>query len=155
MIITMFENTRNIQALGVTDATNGEDLTVTLNRVMLNLKAMMDEDIVLACTPATLGTASTPANADFSRVVAVTVKNANGDAILYNGSLGVAATFVTDGNGEANILASATTMDFVNGVGSVTVEYSGTWATADVQTLTVSGSIAGKAVSATSVDTIT
>jgi hypothetical protein len=150
----MFENTRNIQTLAVTSATDGEDLTTTLNRVMANLNAILDETIVVACTPATLGTACTPASTDFDRDVTVTVKNSLGEYLNYNGSLGVAATETTAGSGTSAIADSATTMDFVNGVGTVNVVYTGVFAPGDTQTLTVSGSIAGKTVSATSVDTI-
>jgi len=119
-------------------------------------------DLVLVLDPATLGNsaaavATAIAGDGFSRDVIVELQNAAGQVQeWFTGSLAIAVTDVTAGNGTSAIKDSATTVLLTNGRGFVTINYVGTWAAADTETLTVTGgTILGYTVSnKTSVDTL-
>lgn len=93
-------------------------------------------DLVLAVTPAALGSSAAAVNAaiggtagKFTRQVRVELQNADGDIhTWFNGSLAIAASEVTAGNGVSAIAGGAATVEFTEGVGIVTIEYTGTWA---------------------------
>lgn len=124
----------------------------------------LNGDMVLTLTPATLGSSAATVNAaiagedgKFTRSVKVEVKTSDGEICTFiNGTFAIAISEVTAGDGTSAIAESATTVTIVEGVGTVTIEYVGTWALGDTQTLTVTGgtklgySIANK----TSVDTL-
>jgi hypothetical protein len=131
----------------------------------LDLKAAaMSGDMVLVCTPATLGTAASAvvaavaaAGNKYTRTVAVTLETAAGERhTWYSGTHDAAAVPTTNGNGTCALAAAATTITFVNGLATATIDYTLTWAADDVCTFTVvDGEIMGKAVGdATSVDTL-
>ena len=155
-------NSYNIFGVGMDDATDEQErLTAILNKQTNNIKAILGGDIILACSPATLGSSAAAvttaiAGDGFSRVVAITLKDSNDDAILYNGTLAIAVAETTAGNGVSAIDGGGSTVTMVNGVGSVTINYTGAWANADVQTLTVTGgTISGATVTnKTSIDTL-
>lgn len=114
-------------------------------------------DLVLSVTPATTGTSAAEVTGSYTRDVAVKLVDADGNIHRwFNGTFAIAVADVTAGDGSSAIEDSATTVQLTEGVGSVTIEYSNTWAEADTNTLTVTGgtllgyTIANK----TSVDTL-
>lgn len=122
----------------------------------------MGGDVTLAISPATLGSsaaavATAIAGDGFTRDVEVTLENAAGDRMTwFNGSFAIAASETTAGDGTAAISGGGSTVSFVEGKATVTLEYTGTWAAADTATLTVTGKdILGYSTSnVTSVDTL-
>lgn len=128
------------------------------------MEKALNGDMVLSCSPATLGSsAATVAAAiagtasKFTRTVTLYLKDAAGNLHdWFDGALGIAVTEVTAGNGVSAIKDGASTVTFSKGVASVVIEYTGTWAAADTQTLTVTGSTRfGFAITnKTSVDTL-
>ena len=157
----MPENTYNIQTQGLGDYPDSTRLNTPLEDLINSTKAMLGADILLVCDPATLGSsaaavATAIAGDGFSRVVAITLVDSDGNRIFSDGTFAVAVVATTAGDGAANILDSETTIDLVNGVGSVTIEYTATWAEADTAALTVTGgTVAGVTVAnKTSVDTL-
>jgi hypothetical protein len=132
--------------------------TVGMFNYLKNVETGLAGDMALVVTPATLGSSAAVVNAGgFSREIKVELKNAAGDVHeWFNGTFAIAATEVTVGDGTSAIEGAATTVTLVNGVGTVTIEYIGTWASADTQTLTVTGSTKlGYAITdKTSVDTL-
>ena len=138
-----------------------KDAAISTQVELDTLNDLISGDIVLAVSPVTLGSSAAAVNTaiagdGFSRDVAITLKNTAGDLLPFNGSLPVSIASVTDGDGVADI-DSATTVTFVNGSASITVNYTGTWAAADTCTLTVgnTSSILGYSVAnKTSVDTL-
>lgn len=113
------------------------------------LNAMADAnsgDIVLAATPATLGSSAAAVAAaiagddeKFTRTVTVTLKNTEGTLNRwFTGTFAIAVAKSSTG-GTVAIADSATTVSLVRGTGTVVLEYTGTWAEADTTTLTVTG----------------
>ena len=132
-----------------------------------DLKALaMSGDMVLKCTPATLGTAASvvvaavaAAGNKFTRTVAVTLETAAGARhTWYSGTHAAAAVPTTIGNGTCELVdaeaASETEIFFVDGLATATIDYTLTWAATDTCTFTVTdGEIMGKGVGdKTSVD---
>lgn len=126
------------------------------------VKDALEGKVVLIATPSTLGSSAAAVNtaiggAGFTRDVVLTVKTASGGSVhsWYNGTLTCSIAESTAGNGTASI-GGATSVTFANGVATVTITYTGTWAAADTCTFTVSSiNIAGKSLSnVTSVDTL-
>lgn len=121
-------------------------------------------DLVIVATPAALGSSAAAVNAaiggaaaKFTRQVRIELQNAAGDIhTWFNGSLAIAVAEITAGDGISAIAGGVSTVEFVEGVGTITIEYTGTWAAADTQTLTITGgTILGYAVTdKTSVDTL-
>lgn len=124
----------------------------------------MSGNLFLSVSPAICGssaaavaTAIAGDEAKFTRIVQVELVDAEGNIHnWFNGTFAVATVEITVGDGTCAIANSDTSVTLVNGVGTITLEYIGTWAAADTQTLTVTGgtklgyTIANK----TSVDTL-
>ncbi len=135
---------------------------------LAQIEAGMSGDLTIDVSPATLGisaaaiAAAIAASDDdiFTRTVTVTLQDSDDNTMeWFSGTLPVAVAAVTAGNGAAAIADSATTISFVNGFGTVVIEYSLTWAADDTCTVTVSASNAGEVLgyaitAATSVDTV-
>jgi len=104
-------------------------------------ESAMSGDLVLVLTPATAGSSAATINAgSFTRDVLVELKNTAGDIHnWFTGTFAIAVVDDTAGDGSSAIAESATTVALTNGVGTVTIEYSGTWASDDTETLTVTG----------------
>ena len=127
-----------------------------LRRYLADLESGVSLDLVIVVTPATLGSSATTINlGSFKRTVTAQLQNAAGQRHeWYSGLLSVAVAESTFGNGTSAVLAGATTFPLVNGIGTVEIDYSATWALNDTQTTTISGTVLGKSlVSHTSVDT--
>ena len=133
----------------------------------VNLNAVVKAiagDIALEITPATTGgssadiaTAIAGENLKYTRDIGIKLVDINGATHdWYNGSMDIAVTETTAGDGTSAIAASATTVTFIKGEAIVTLEYIGTWAEADTQTLTVTGGniLAYAVADKTSVDTL-
>lgn len=117
-------------------------------------------DMVIVLDPTTTGSSAAEvtddiagAEGEYVRTVGVELQNAAGDVhTWFNGSLTVADTENTDGDGTA---AADATVALTNGVGTISVAYIGTWIATDSQTITVSGTVLGNALAQkTSVDTL-
>jgi hypothetical protein len=137
--------------------------TLIANTAADRLRALaMSGDMALACTPATTGSSAAAVAAaiagaaeKFTRTVTVTLKTAAGEThTWFTGTR--ALTIADDAAGAAAIADEADTVAFVAGVGTVVVEYTGTWVTGKISTLTVTGStLLGHTIAnATSVDTL-
>jgi hypothetical protein len=106
----------------------------------------MSLDIALSATPATLGSSAAAVNAaiagaeeKFTREVIVKLTNTEGDThSWYTGTFAIAVA-KSSTSGVVAIADEATTVDIINGIGTVVLEYTGTWAEADTTTLTVTG----------------
>lgn len=127
------------------------------------LKAVLDSDLVLNVTPATLGSSAEAVNTaiagdGFTRDVVCKLVDGNGDALTYfNGSLPISIAVDTAGTGDASLPENATSLTFVEGVATTTITYTGAWAEADTSTFTLgnTSSIAGVSLAnKTSVDTL-
>jgi hypothetical protein len=123
---------------------------------------MLSGDMTILVDPETLGSSATTINAGigddgFTRDVSIELQNTDGDALVpFNGTLPVDVATSSNGS-EAADIDNATTVTFVNGVASITINYTGTWVEADTCTLTVgdTSTILGYSVAdATSVDTV-
>lgn len=133
-------------------------------RYMAQKEKGMGGDIVAAATPATPGSSAAAvaaaiggAAAKFTRTVTIKLQDAAGNVHdWFNGQLGITIAEVTAGDGVAAIAAGATKATFVEGVATVVVEYTGTWALGDTSTLTLTqATVLGYTVAAkTSVDTL-
>lgn len=131
--------------------------------IELQQKAMSG-DLVLEALPATTGSSAAAVNAaiggvatHFDRTVTVKLKDAAGDVHeWFNGTFAIAVVEVTAGNGTASIVGGLTAVTLVDGVGTVTVRYIGTWASGDTSTLTVTGGtkLGYTVANKTSVDTL-
>lgn len=147
------------------DTTVSSDLDTaeaTIDDLETMLTAVLSGDIALSVTPATLGSSAATINAGiagdgFSREVDCAVVDGSGNVLTYfNGSLPVAVSVSTNGTEAANI-GGASSLTFVDGEASITINYTGTWVAADTCTLTLgsTSSIAGKTVADdTSIDTV-
>lgn len=159
----MIENTFNIFSKGLSNQDDNTRLTTVLNRLERDLQAVLAGDFALSVTPATPGSSAAAVNAaiasdaaKFTRDVAIKLVDGDGNTIRTNGSFAIAVAEDTTGDGVVAIEDDADSITLVNGEGTVTLEYTGTWAAEDTATLTVTGGeVAGKAVSnKTSVDTL-
>lgn len=121
-------------------------------------------DILLKRTPATLGSSAAAVNAaiggvgaKFSRTIVVSVVDSDGNVhAWFNGTIAIAEAEVTNGDGTASIRGGGSTVVIVAGVGSVILDYIGTWAEGDTETLTFGNStqIIYTLANKTSVDTL-
>ncbi|MGE4274102.1 MAG: hypothetical protein AB7E31_14775 [Desulfitobacterium sp.] len=132
-------------------------------RYLAQVEKAMSGDMVLALTPATLGSSAVKiaadivANEKFVRTVKFELKDAAGNIhTWFNGDIALTIADVTAGDGVSAIAGSATEVTLVEGVGSIDIEYTGTWAAADTNTLTTTQrDICGVTITAkTSVDTV-
>lgn len=131
---------------------------------LINVINAIAGDIILQATPATLGSSSAEVataiageELKFTRDVELKLVATDGSVHnWYNGTMNIAATETTAGDGTSAISESATSVTFAKGVATVTLEYIGTWSEGDTQTLTVTGgSILGYTIAdKTSVDTL-
>jgi hypothetical protein len=133
-----------------------------LEGMAASLQLMVSGDMALECDPETLGSSAAAVNAaiagdGFSREVTVSLVDTEGNKLIaFNGTLPVGVATSSNGTEAANI-DEATTLTFVEGEASITINYTGSWAAADTCTLTVgdTSSILGYPVlDATSVDTL-
>lgn len=132
-------------------------------RVELQLRdKAMSGDLVIEVTPATCGSSATDVaaaiagdDAKFQRTVKIRLKTASGDTHdWFDGSLTIAAT-KSSTSGVIAINGGVSSATFKDGCAEVTLNYTGTWASGDTSTLTVSGSLLGYTLtSKTSVDTL-
>lgn len=129
-----------------------------------NFNAIKDKglsgDLVLAVTPATLGSSAAAvttaiSGAGFFRTVTIKlVTAANETHDWFSGTFAI--TIADTATGTAAIVGGGSTATFVNGVATVVIQYTGTWASTNTATFTVTGgtklgyTIADK----TSVDTL-
>lgn len=123
----------------------------------------MSLDIALSATPATLGSSAAAVNAaiagaekKFTREVIVKLTNTEGDThSWYTGTFAIAVA-KSSTSGVVAIADEATTVDIINGIGTVVLEYTGTWAEADTTTLTVTGGTVQSVAlgNTTSIDTL-
>ena len=126
------------------------------------VESAMSGDMVLVASPATLGSsaaavATAIAGAGFTRDVVLELQDADGNVhSWFSGSMDIAVAEVTAGDGVSAISGGGSSVDFVAGQATVTIEYTGTWAAADTQTLTVTGgTVLGETITnKTSVDTL-
>jgi hypothetical protein len=124
----------------------------------------MSGDMVLVASPIALGSSAAAvtaaiagAAAKFTRDVTITLKTAAGEVhSWFNGTFAIAIAEVTAGSGVSAIAGGVAVATFVNGVATVTINYTGVWAAADTQTFTITGSTKlGYAIAnKTSVDTL-
>jgi len=122
----------------------------------------LNGDMVLVLSPATLGSSAAAVNTAiggaatmFTRTVTVSLKTAEDEICTFlNGTF--AAAVANTGTGVIAIADAATVVTLVDGVGTIVIEYTGTWASTDTATLTITGSTKlGYAVAdKTSVDTL-
>lgn len=136
-----------------------KNIILELNKAHLAIKG----DMVLSATPATLGSSAAAVNAaiggagaKFTRNIVLNLKSVDGKLHdWYQGKMNIAAT-KSSTSGVVAIAGSLSQATFVNGVATITLEYTGTWATADTCTLTVTGgNLLGYAITnKTSVDTL-
>ncbi len=100
------------------------------------LEAALIGDLVIVATPTTLGSSAAAVNAaiggaaaKFTRQVTIELQNAAGDVhTWFNGSLAIAVAEVTAGSGVSAIAGGVSSVTFVEGVATVTLEYTGAWA---------------------------
>ena len=120
----------------------------TVQDTVANLRSLaMSGDMVLKCTPATLGTSAAvviaavaAAGNTYTRTVVVTLETAAGAVhTWYSGSKDAAAVPTTVGNGTCAVADAATAITFVNGSATVDIDYTLTWASGDTCTFTVTG----------------
>jgi ribosomal protein L18E len=121
-------------------------------------------DMVLVASPIALGSSAAAvtaaiagAAAKFTRDVTIKLQTAAGEVhSWFNGTFAIAVAEVTAGSGVSAIAGGVAVATFVNGVATVTINYTGVWAAADTQTLTITGSTKlGYAITnKTSVDTL-
>ena len=131
---------------------------------MRQIEKALAGDIALTLTPATLGSSAAKIAAavagdaeKFVRTVKFELKDAAGNIhTWFNGDIALTIAETTAGDGVAAIADSATKVTLVEGVGSIDIEYTGTWAAADTSTLTTTQrDITGVTIAAkTSKDTL-
>lgn len=124
-----------------------------LRKYLEGIESALNGDIVMEVSPETVGSAATVEE----RVVTVTIQNAAGETLEWVNTAvasAVSKTDVTDGDGTSAV--DSTTLTLVDGVGTVTVTYSDTWAAEDTQTVTIGNIVLGgvTVTGGTSVDTI-
>lgn len=120
-------------------------------------------DLVLEVTPATTSNSAATVNntistnGKFTRDVVIKLKTANGEVhTWFNGTFAISASATTT-SGTIAIAGGLTDATFTEGQATVTLEYTGTWASGETATLTVTGgSKLGYTITdKTSVDTLT
>ena len=123
---------------------------------------LVSGEVKIVCTPSTCGSSAaavasaiSSTAAKYNRKVIVALTDSAGEVVgSFQGKLTIAAT-KSSTSGTIAIEGGGTTVQFKNGYAEVVLKYTGTWASADTATLTVSGSVAGKSLtSKTSVDTL-
>ena len=131
-----------------------------VGQLEINSQAAISGGIVLSVTPATLESSAAAINTaiggdGFTRDVAIQLLDASGNTITSNGSFAIAATKDST-SGTVAIQDSLTSVVLVDGIATVTLIYTGTWAEEDTCTLTVTGgTVAGNTVAnKTSIDTL-
>jgi len=133
-----------------------------IRELLCSMAAGISGGLSIRVTPATCGssaaavaTAIASTAAKYQRKVRVEVVDAEGKvADWFNGALSIAATKAST-SGRVAINGGGATVTLKDGAAEVTLDYTGTWAAAETQTLTVSGSIAGVTLTQkTSVDTL-
>ena len=144
----------------VKDTGVAPDLRDVINGIMKG----MSKAAVLVATPATLGNSAAAVNAaiggaaaKFVRDVQVKITNADGTlAEWFDGTFTVAVSKSSTSGVIAFESGWTTTMTFVNGRASTRMKYTGTWASGDTATFTITGgTLLGFTVSnKTSVDTL-
>ena len=118
-----------------------------------NIEEALNGDVVMDISPETVGSATDVA----TRTVTVTIQNAAGDTLEWvNSAFTSTVSKADDTVGDGSSAIDSTTLTLANGVGTVTVTYSDTWAADDTQTVTIGNIVlAGVTVTGgTSVDTI-
>jgi hypothetical protein len=105
----------------------------------------LNGDMALVVTPVTLGSSAAAvndeitANNKFTRDVEVELQTTDGEVQSWlNGTFAIASS-VTSTSGTLAIAGGLTEVTLKEGKGLVTLEYTGTWASGDVATLTVTG----------------
>ena len=130
---------------------------------MHQIELSMSGDLAIVVAPDKCGSsaaeiAAAVAGEDqkFIRTITVKLTNAAGETLeWFNGSLTVEVTEVTAGDGVSAVVESETTVKLTNGIGTIDIEYTGTWAAEDAQTTTIKGTVLGYVLTAkTSVDTV-
>lgn len=124
-----------------------------LRKYLTDLEGALNGDIVMDISPETVGSATTVE----TRVVTVTIQNANGDTLEWvNAAFATTVSKADDTAGDGSSAIGSTTLTLVDGVGTVTVTYSDTWAADDTQTVTIGNIVLGgvTVTGGTSVDTI-
>lgn len=121
-------------------------------------------ELQLVLSPATTGSLDADiadaitADSKFIRTVKAELKSA-ADGMLhtwFTGSFAAAVAAAAAGDGAVALADEATAVSLKNGVGTIAIEYTGTWAAGDTCTLTITGgNVLGYTVAnKTSVDTI-
>ena len=131
---------------------------------MRQVEKALSGDITLVLSPATTGSSAAKVATDiagdaekFIRTVSFAVKDAAGNIhTWFNGDITIGVAETTAGDGVSAIAESATKVSLTEGVGSIDIEYTGTWAAADTCTLTTTQrDISGVTITAkTSKDTL-
>lgn len=131
---------------------------------MRQIEKAMAGDIVLTLSPATTGSKATeitaallPEGGKFVRTVKFELKDAAGNIhTWFNGDIDLTVADVTAGDGASAIANEATKVTLIEGIGTIDIEYTGTWAADDTNTLTTTQrDICGVTITAkTSVDTV-
>ena len=131
---------------------------------MRQVEKALSGDIALVVTPATPGSSAAKVAADIAgaggkyvRTVKFELKDAAGNVhTWFNGDIALAIAETTAGDGVSAIAGAATKVSLIEGVGSIDIEYTGTWAAADTCTLTTTQrDIVGVTIAAkTSKDTL-
>lgn len=124
-----------------------------LRKYLENIEDALNGDIVMDISPETVGSPDDVT----TRTVTVTIQNAAGDTLEWvNAAFATTVSKTDDTAGDGSSALGSTTLTLVNGVGTITVTYSDTWAADDTQTVTVGNIVlAGITITGgTSVDTI-
>lgn len=137
---------------------------------MHQIECSISGDLAIAVTPDKCGSSAAAIAAavvgeaqKFVRTVTVKLVNSAGETLeWFNGALHITTSDVTAGDGVSAIENEATTIQFVNGVATINIEYTGVWAAEDTNTITIGkdaennvDTIMGYVIAAkTSVDTI-
>ena len=126
----------------------------------------MSGDVVFVADPATATSSAAAVTTDiadaekgnkFTQVITFTLETAAGAVhTWWSGTRTIAITDDADGTAAIADTATATTLLFANGVGTVTVEYEGAWVDGKICTLTLTdGNVLGhEPGNATFVDTL-
>lgn len=104
-------------------------------KLEFNLFSSLDD---YAGSSATAVNAAVGSSGKFSLLVTFELVSDDGQRMTwYSGSIPVSVSATTAGTGTAAIKDSATEVAIVDGIGSVTVEYIGTWAAEDEMKMTI------------------
>jgi hypothetical protein len=116
--------------------------------------------LVLSITPATVGNSAAAvttaiAGAGFSRNVTIALVDASSNIhTWFDGTFAI--TIADTATGAAAIRGGASVATFVNGVALITIDYTGTWASTNTSTFTITGGtkLGFTVADKTSVDTL-